>query len=43
MISTSEIKISCVVEKSRSEEAIKALHSAFDLDQNEAIAKVYGL
>jgi len=43
MISTSEIKISCVIEKSRSDEAIKALHSAFDLDQNEAIAKVYGI
>lgn len=43
MISTSEIKISCVIEKSRSEDAIKALHSAFDLDQNEEIAKVYGL
>ncbi len=43
MISTSEIKISCVIEKSASEKAVKALHSAFDLDQNEAIAKVYGL
>ena len=43
MISTSEIKISCVIEKSYSDEAVKALHSAFDLDQNEAIAKVYGL
>ena len=43
MISTSEIKISCVIEKSRSDEAVKALHSAFDLDQNDEIAKVYGL
>jgi len=43
MISTSEIKISCVIEKSRSDDAIKALHTSFDLDQNEEIAKVYGL
>ena len=43
MISTSEIKISCVIEKSFSDDAIKALHTAFDLDQNEEIAKVYGL
>ena len=43
MISTSEIKISCVIDKQYSDEAIKALHTAFDLDQNEAIAKVYGI
>ncbi|MCR5265736.1 MAG: aspartate kinase [Cyanobacteria bacterium RUI128] len=43
MISTSEIKISCVIDKDRSEDAVKALHTAFDLDQNEAIAKVYGI
>ena len=43
MISTSEIKISCVIDKNRSEDAVKALHTAFDLDQNEEIAKVYGI
>jgi len=43
MISTSEIKISCVVDKTAADTAVKALHSAFDLDQNEEIAKVYGL
>ena len=31
MIATSEIKISCLVEKNNSKEAIKALHKAFDL------------
>ena len=35
MISTSEIKISCLVEKDQSNEAIKALHSAFHLDSKE--------
>lgn len=35
MISTSEIKISCLVEKSQSNAAIKALHSVFHLDSNE--------
>lgn len=29
MISTSEIKISCVIKQNQSEEAVKALHSAF--------------
>ena len=35
MISTSEIKISCLVEKSQASEAIKALHTAFHLDAAE--------
>ena len=35
MISTSEIKISCLVEKDQSNEAIKAFHSAFHLDSKE--------
>ena len=43
MISTSEIKISCVISKEHSEKAVKALHTIFDLDQNEGTAKVYGL
>jgi aspartate kinase len=33
MISTSEIKISCVIEKKYSELAVRALHDAFALDQ----------
>ncbi len=35
MISTSEIKISCLVEKYQSKAAIQALHSAFHLDSAE--------
>jgi aspartate kinase len=41
MISTSEIKISCLVEQSKANEAVKALHSVFDLDSAE-IAEVKG-
>jgi len=41
MISTSEIKISCLVEKDKAKEAIKALHSAFNLDSN-LVAEVKG-
>ena len=33
MISTSEIKISCVVEKSRADDAMKAIHRKFNLDK----------
>lgn len=33
MISTSEIKISCVVEASKAEPAVRALHAAFELDR----------
>jgi aspartate kinase len=32
MISTSEIKVSVIVSKDRAEEAVKALHEAFELD-----------
>ena len=35
MISTSEIKISCVVEKDRADDAMRALHDAFELDKPE--------
>ncbi len=34
MISTSEIKISCVIERKKAELAVKALHKAFDLSKN---------
>lgn len=36
MISTSEIKISCVIDESRSKEAVQILHDCFELDQIEA-------
>ena len=35
MISTSEIKISCLVEREQSNAAIKSLHTAFHLDAQE--------
>jgi aspartate kinase len=35
MISTSEIKISCVIEEKYLELAMRSLHSAFDLDQTQ--------
>ena len=41
MISTSEIKISCLVDKKDEKEAIKALHEAFDLGCDE-VAEVKG-
>ena len=36
MISTSEIKISCVVRADRGKDALRALHSAFELDKKAA-------
>ncbi len=33
MISTSEIRITCIVERDRAEAAVRALHAAFKLDQ----------
>lgn len=41
MISTSEIKISCLVEKQDAERSLKALHEVFDLDSDE-VAEVKG-
>ena len=41
MISTSEIKISCLVEKAKAKEAIQALHKAFSLDSS-VVAEVKG-
>ena len=35
MISTSEIKISCIIDEDRIEDAVRALHVAFQLDQGE--------
>jgi hypothetical protein len=41
MISTSEIKISCLVEQNRAQDAIEALHKVFGLDTKD-IADVKG-
>jgi aspartate kinase len=38
MISTSPIKISCVIDRDRVEEAVRALHSAFELQGEDTIA-----
>ncbi len=35
MISTSEIKISCIVEAARAEQALRAVHRAFELEKHE--------
>ncbi|MFA6989605.1 MAG: ACT domain-containing protein, partial [Candidatus Gastranaerophilaceae bacterium] len=43
MISTSEIKISCLVDKDRAHDAVRALHSSFNLDQDKEVVKVHGL
>ena len=40
MISTSEIKISCVVEESQCEQAVRALHDAFELGDRETVSAV---
>lgn len=42
MISTSEIRISVVVDDSVLDEAVRAVHSAFGLDASTAEAVVYG-
>lgn len=43
MISTSEIKISVIVEEQYLEKAVKALHTAFGLDREDGESKVAGL
>lgn len=39
MISTSEIKISCVLNQSKGKEALKAIHKEFELEKNNKITK----
>jgi aspartate kinase len=39
MISTSEIKISCVIEEKYTELAVRALHDAFELDKEDLLLK----
>ena len=41
MISTSEVKISCLIDQNKTQEALEALHSVFGLDSSE-IADVKG-
>ena len=41
MIATSDIKISCLVDKEKANDAVKALHTVFGLDSEE-IADVKG-
>ena len=42
MISTSEIRISVIVDEAQIEDAVRATHTAFDLDDDEGQAVVYG-
>jgi aspartate kinase len=42
MISTSEIRISVIVDEGQVDDAVRATHTAFDLDANEVEAVVYG-
>ena len=42
MISTSEIRISVIVDESQVDDAVTATHTAFDLDSDEVEAVVYG-
>jgi aspartate kinase len=42
MISTSEIKISCIIDKAYAKEAVKALHDKFELNSDKE-AKVEGV
>ena len=42
MISTSEIRISVVVNEGQIDDAVAAAHAAFDLDADEVEAVVYG-
>jgi aspartate kinase len=42
MISTSEIRISVIVDESQVDEGVRAAHTAFDLDSTEVEAVVYG-
>ena len=42
MISTSEIRISVIVDESQVDDAVAATHTAFELDSDEVEAVVYG-
>ena len=36
MISTSEIRVSCIIDKNKTEQAVRALHDEFKLDEEPA-------
>jgi len=38
LITTSEIRITCIIDESRVEDAINALHRAFELEKGEEIS-----
>ena len=42
MISTSEIRISVIVDEAQVDDAVAAAHAAFDLDSDQVEAVVYG-
>ena len=42
MISTSEIRISVIVDEAQIDDAVLATHTAFDLDSEDVEAVVYG-
>ena len=42
LISSSEIRISVVVDDDRLDDAVRAVHTAFDLDADQIEAVVYG-
>ncbi len=42
MISTSEIRISVIVDEAQVDDAVSATHTAFELDSDEVEAVVYG-
>ena len=42
MISTSEIRISVIVDEAQVDDAVAATHTAFDLDSDQVEAVVYG-
>ena len=42
MISTSEIRISVIVDEGQVDDAVAAVHTAFELDADEVEAVVYG-
>jgi len=42
MISTSEIRISVIVDEGQVDDAVRATHTAFDLDADEVEAVIYG-
>ena len=43
MISTSEIKVSVLIQDQHLEKAVKSLHTAFGLDREDGESKIAGL